>query len=108
MPSTLRQIKIQDATDPTLVAGVNSNQEVKVHDAELLTVGVAGLTLQATANTTLSSIEEATEAIEVSGDESNRLLRNLLKEMIQQQKITNLYLANMNGEGEYTTKDAED
>ncbi len=91
MTSTIRQIKIQDGVDSTLLAGVNSNQEVKVHDADLLTVGVASITLQTASNVTLSSIEEATEAIQAKQITNGITSVSVLCDILRELKKMNLY-----------------
>ena len=78
----LRQIKIQDATLSTLTAGVNTSNELKVNDASLAT-------LQTTTNTKLTDIETAVE----SSDANNRSNRILLEQLLEQAKLTNMYLA---------------
>jgi len=96
--SKIRQIKIQDGTTDTLLAGVNSNSEIKVHDADLLTVGVASITLQTAGNATLvdidtavGDVETAVTSLKTQENLSGRSVQQLLESLITEMKINNFY-----------------
>lgn len=100
MPSTIRQNKIQDGVDDTLLVEVNSSKELKVKDTDLET-------LSTSANTKLDTINTSIEDVEASADETTAAVaalatqeeltglsvKEMLSTLVDQSKLTNMYLS---------------
>lgn len=102
-------MKLQDGTDSSKLATVNDGK-LSVQDADLYTVGVASLTLDANRNTTLTDIKTATEALESNSDTTKQTsfdMEVLLTDILNELKKHTKHFEHINGE-EYTEDDIEE